>query len=81
MRPFEVPSTFAVGETHESACFDPKYAVIGFPNETEKFYYVENLEERFAHIQAGHSGYVTDEEKKVLYNVVYHLFMLAKKKA
>lgn len=79
MKPFEVSPTFSVAETHESFCPDPKYAVIDFVGDPNRFYYVENAKERFAHIQAGHSGKITSDEQKVLYNAIYHLFMSAKK--
>lgn len=71
--PFNVGNTIKVANTHQTPKYDPKYTVL-YNGTVNTHYYSENLDQNIADIEMGHTLEITDDEKKVFYNIICHLF-------
>lgn len=74
--PFEIKNQFVVTETHETPAYDPNYTIISPVNNDQIHFYCENSEKRIGDSSMGHNPNINLEEKKLLYNILYHLSQL-----
>lgn len=74
--PFVIQKEFNIAETHETPMYDPKYTVIAASNNHEIHYYSENTLKRIGDCSMGHNIHISLNEKKLLYNILYHLSQL-----
>ena len=70
--PFEIGKSFEVAMWHHTPEYDPKFAV--FNNGNDKNYYTENLDEKLANLELGHTTDIGINEQKFFYNAIVHLF-------
>ena len=75
--PFQINDTFDVSPTHETTAYDSKYKIIE-SSDGKYHYYSENSQKRIADCCIGHSFNINNNEKKLLYNIIYHLSKLNK---
>ena len=68
--PFKLPKNIRVNTTHESFQFDEKYKVIAFDN--NEHYYIESG--IAGQSEACHSVELTEDEEKLLFNTIVHLY-------
>lgn len=64
---------FRVVETHETLSLNDDYKLIYASSNHEFHYYSENSEKRVADCSIGHDSRITEFEKKLLFNIIYHL--------
>lgn len=72
--PFELNNIIQVGETHQTPKYDKRFTVF-YNGNTDTHYYSENIEQNIADIEMGHTIQITDDEKKLFYNIICHLFV------
>lgn len=71
--PFGVGSQFSVAHTHQTFRFPNMKPVIAFEG-VDEIYFQENLSERIALCEAGHSGTMSKYEQYLFYNIIYYLY-------
>ena len=74
--PYLIGESFSIAETHETPMYDPKYKIIESYDDPQFHYYSENSEKRIADCSMGHDNRITNDEKKLLFNIIYHLSQL-----
>ena len=67
---------FDVVDTHETPIYNSEYKIIEFIGNSEHHYYSENPEKRIADCSMGHNSNLSENEKKLLFNIIYHLSQL-----
>ncbi|KAK8857671.1 hypothetical protein M9Y10_016078 [Tritrichomonas musculus] len=72
--PFLIGEQIKIAKTHQGSVFDEKYTVLYDKKNNIHQYYTENLDKNIANIEIGHSIEITDNEKKLFYNIICHLF-------
>lgn len=73
--PFYVGKNIHVATTHQVVVFDPKYVVLHRADPTNKdVYYAENLQENIGECSIGHELAINEQEQKLVYNIICHLF-------
>lgn len=72
--PFLIGEQIKIAKTHQGSVFDEKYTVLYDKKNNIHQYYTENLDKNIANIEIGHSIEITDNKKKLFYNIICHLF-------
>lgn len=72
--PFEIKNQFVLTETHETTAYDPKYTIISAVKNDKIHFYCEISEKRIGDSSMTHNPNINLEEKKLSYNILYHLF-------
>lgn len=76
--PYTIDDDFEIAKTHETPMYDPQYKIIESSEYPQYHYYSENPEKRIADCSMGHDNRITDDEKKLLFNIIYRLSQLNK---
>lgn len=67
---------FDVVCTHETPKYNEEFKIIEFSDNPDFHYYSENPEKRIADCSMGHNYNLSENEKKLLFNIIYHLSQL-----
>lgn len=70
------PGYFDVIDTHETSIYNSEYKIIESSENSIYHYYSENPEKRIADCAMGHNKNLKEIEKKLLFNIIYHLSQL-----
>lgn len=76
--PFKLNKVIKVSDTHQTPRFNKKFTVF-YNGNTDTHYYSENLQHNIASIEIGHTVQITNDEKKLFYNIICHLYTNRKK--
>lgn len=68
-----VNKQIGVASTHINAQFNSNYTVLYHDN-IDNPYYSENIESRIANCEIGHSTSINQDEQKLFYNIICHLY-------
>lgn len=74
--PYLINTEFSVVATHQTAIYNSKYTVIESSDVPGFHYYCENPKKKIADSNIGHDNRINDEEKKLFFNIIYHLSQL-----
>lgn len=76
--PFVIKPEFSICETHETPIYDDQYMIVESAESGKHHYYSENSEKWLGDCCIGHRNHITSDEKKLFFNIIYHLSQLPK---